>query len=78
MDSYSYHITKWDPQPIVGGSWARVHPDPLNYNKSKRCGAENRMLNRVWTTALALDIISIVQISGNEILWIGGYTFKNP
>jgi hypothetical protein len=32
MDSYSYHITKWDPQPIVGGSWARVHPDPLNYN----------------------------------------------
>jgi hypothetical protein len=34
MDSYSYHITKWDPQPIVGGSWARVHPDPLNYNTS--------------------------------------------
>jgi hypothetical protein len=35
MDSYSYHITKWDPQPIVGGSWARVHPDPLNYNSTQ-------------------------------------------
>jgi hypothetical protein len=33
MDSYSYHMTKWDPQPIVGGSWAQVHPDPLNYNR---------------------------------------------
>ena len=38
MDSYSYHITKWDPQPIVGGSWARVHPDPLNYNSYKLHG----------------------------------------
>uniref|UniRef100_A0A2N9HLC4 Germin-like protein n=1 Tax=Fagus sylvatica TaxID=28930 RepID=A0A2N9HLC4_FAGSY len=28
MDSYSYHITKWDPQPIVGGSWARFCKDP--------------------------------------------------
>jgi hypothetical protein len=35
MDSYPYHMTKWDPQPIVGGSWARVHPDPLNYNKGE-------------------------------------------
>jgi hypothetical protein len=32
MDSYPYHMTKWNPQPIVGRSWARVHPDPLNYN----------------------------------------------
>ena len=36
MDSYTYHMTKWDPQPIVDGSWARVHPDPLNYNISLR------------------------------------------
>jgi hypothetical protein len=34
MDSYTYHMTKWDLQPIVGGSWARVHPNPLNYNKN--------------------------------------------
>ena len=32
MDSYPYHMTKWDPQPIVGESWARVHSNPLNYN----------------------------------------------
>ena len=35
MDSYPYHMTKWDLQPIVGESWARVHPDPLNYNSGK-------------------------------------------
>ena len=35
MDSYSYHMTKWDSQSIVDGSWARVHPDPLNYNTWK-------------------------------------------
>ena len=34
MDNCPYHMTKWDPQPIVSGSWARVHPDPLNYNKN--------------------------------------------
>ena len=51
MDSYSYHITKWDPQPIVGGSWARVHPDPLNYNSYKHF--------QVWYKFLALSSIII-------------------
>ena len=27
MDSYPYHMIKWDPQPTVGGSWARVHAE---------------------------------------------------
>jgi hypothetical protein len=27
MDSYPYHMIKWDPQPIVGGLWARVHAE---------------------------------------------------
>jgi hypothetical protein len=49
MDSYSYHITKWDPQPIVGGSWARVHPDPLNYNSSNK---QIRTITRTELTTL--------------------------
>ena len=71
-------MTKQDLQPIVGGSWARVHLNPLNYNSNECISSSTRsssnpstgkrLWHEIWSIPMATKIRNFIWRACSKIL----------